>query len=124
MAHSFQMQADGILYVKVSGNFTEADLDDYLTKLQTYIQPLSMDERLISLLDATELEQVSPNVRRAVNDFVKDPRFGKTAVLGTNRFVKVLIDFVLRASGRDHMHYFTDKAQALAWLKDGLTPEN
>ncbi|MCA9872571.1 MAG: STAS/SEC14 domain-containing protein [Anaerolineales bacterium] len=118
MAHQFQMQDNGILYVKVSGDFTEAELEDYLTQLNAYLAPLSQDERLESFMDATELSNVSPNVRRAVNDFVKDPRFGKTAVYGTNRFVKVLIDFILRASGRTHMRYFTDKDAAWKWLEN------
>jgi len=119
MAHSFQMQANGTLYVKVSGSFSEEDLAGYLAELNSYLEPLRMDERLLSFMDATELEHVSPSVRRAVNDFVKDPRFGKTAVLGNNRFIKVLIDFVMRASGRDHMRYFTDRAEALSWLENG-----
>lgn len=117
MAHQFQMQDNGILLVTLQGDFTEADLDDYLAQLSSYLEPLGTDERLVSFLDTTELSNVSPNVRRAVTDFVKDPRFGKTAVLGSNRFVKVLIDFLLRASGRDHIHYFTDETAAWEWLK-------
>lgn len=116
MTHQFHLQNNGVLLVTFKGDFTEAELDDYLTQLKSYIEPLDVDERLISFLDASELTNVSPNVRRAVNDFVKDPRFGKTAVYGTNRFVKVLIDFILKASGRDHIRYFTDRDSAWNWL--------
>ncbi len=124
MAHTFELQANGLLYVRVSGSFAETELDDYLTQLRSYLEPLGADDRLCSLMDATELESVSPEVRRAVTDFVRDPRFGKTAVLGTSRFVKVLIDFLMRASGRNHMRYFTDKAQAIAWLESELAPQH
>ena len=118
MAHIFQMQANGILHVTLSGDFTEDELEDYLTQLKSYIEPLSADERLVSFMDATELQNVSPNARRAINDFVTDPRFGKTAAFGKSRFVKVWIDFVMRASGRDHIRYFTDKTTAMDWLSN------
>ncbi|MBP6471053.1 MAG: STAS/SEC14 domain-containing protein [Chloroflexi bacterium] len=118
MAHLFEMQDNGILHITVSGDFNEDDLDDYLTQLRSYIDPLAEDDRLLSFLDASTVGHVSPQVRRAVGDFVKDPRFGNTAVYGTNRFVKVLIDFVLRASGRDHVRYFTNRDEALIWLEN------
>ena len=55
-------------------------------------------------------------VMRSVGGFLDEPRFGETAVLVSSRVVKVMIDFVLKASGRHHMKYFTDRAEAEAWL--------
>jgi hypothetical protein len=116
MAHTLEKGQDGILYVTISGEFTEEELHAYILDLNAQLEPLGEGERLLSFIDTTELGQVNPNLRRTVGDVMDDPRLGKTAVLGNSRVVKVMIDFVLRASGRSHMRYFTDRDEALAWL--------
>lgn len=118
MSYQFEMQPDGILYVKVVGDFTDSDVEGYMQGLFSYLENRSITVKLHSLLDASELGKVSPNVRRAVSSSLGDPRFGKTAVWGNNRFVKVLIDFLTKATGRTDMRYFTDKEVAIKWLHE------
>lgn len=116
MFYNFEMQPNGILQVKVVGDFSDEDTEGYLQELYAYADKLPEGEQLHSLLDATGIGKVSPNVRRAVASSLEDPRFGKTAVWGDNRFVKVLVDFLLKATGRQDMRYFTGKEEAINWL--------
>lgn len=116
MAFKFDMQPNGLLFIKVTGDFTDADTNAYLQELFAYVENLPESAQLHTLLDATAIGKVSPNVRRAVSGSLDDPRFGKTAVLGNNRFIKVLIDFLIKATSRDNIRYFTDQQSALDWL--------
>jgi hypothetical protein len=116
MAYTLDLGHDGILYVTISGKFTEEELQAYILDINAQLEPLSEEDTLLSFIDTTELERVNPNLRRTVGDIMDDPRLGNTAVLGNNRVVKVMIDFALRASGRSHMRYFTDRDEAISWL--------
>lgn len=116
MAYSLNLGKDGILYVSINGEFTEDQLSNYIQELNEVVSTVPAGQKLKSFIDTTELGRVNPNLRRMTGDFMNDPRLGATAVLGNSRVVKVMIDFVLKASGRDHMNYFTNREEALSWL--------
>lgn len=118
MSYTINKDDNGILQVVISGDFTEEELITYMHDISEIMADLPEDEKIQTFIDTTELGRVNPNLRRSVGDFLDDQRFGKTAVLGSNRVVKVMIDFVLKASGRQHMKYFTDRNEAETWLLD------
>ncbi len=118
MAYTLELGTDGIIYALFTGDFTEEQLANYIHDLDELVNQSSADEKVKSFMDTTGLKRVNPNLRRMTGDLIKDPRLGETAVLGNSRVVKVMIDFVLKASGRDHMKYFTDRQEALIWLQD------
>ena len=76
--------------------------------------------KLRSFIDTTGLGRVNPTLRRSVGDFLENKKFGETAVVGNSRVVKVMIDFALKASGRHHMKYFTDRDEAMTWLNNSI----
>ena len=117
MAYSLNLDEEGILNVTINGEFTEDQLSSYIHDLNEIVSGVPAGQNLKSFIDTTELGRVNPNLRRMTGDIMDDPRLGATAVLGNSRVVKVMIDFVLKASGRDHMHYFTNRNEALSWLK-------
>lgn len=116
MSYTINKDDMGILQVVIIGEFTEEELITYMHDISEIMADIPQTEKIKTFIDTTELGRVNPNLRRSVGDFLDDPRFGETAVLGSNRVVKVMIDFVLKASGRHHMKYFTDRAEAEAWL--------
>lgn len=116
---SFTLQRDDtdILQVKISGEFTEEDLKAYMAQIEEILVDVPEDETIKSFIDTTEIGKVNPNLRRSVGNFLDNPKFGNTAVLGNSRVIKVMIDFVLKASGRHHMKYFTKRDEAYDWLE-------
>ena len=118
MAYTLNQGDDSILQVTISGEFTEEELEKYMQDLDEILAEVPDNERLKSFIDTTDLGRVNPNLRRTVGDFLDNPKLGDTAVLGSSRVVKVMIDFVLKASGRHHMKYFTDRDKAMNWLKE------
>lgn len=118
MAFTLQQDDAGILQVKINDEFTEEDLKAYMAQIDDILADLPEGETLLSFIDTTDLGKVNPNLRRSVGDFLNNPKFGNTAVLGNSRIIKVMIDFVLKASGRQHMKYFTDQDEAYDWLNE------
>lgn len=119
MSYTINKDENGILRVAMSGDFTEEEFLAYMQEIGENINDIPQNEKVKTFIDTTNLNRVNPNLRRSVGDFLDDPRFGHTAVLGNSRVVKVMIDFVLKASGRHHMKYFTDRKEAESWLLDG-----
>lgn len=117
MAFTLQLDETGILQVKIDGEFTEEDLNAYMAQIDSILEDVPDNETIQSFIDTTDLGKVNPNLRRSVGDFLDNPKFGSTAVLGNSRVIKVMIDFVLKASGRQHMKYFTERDEAYDWLK-------
>lgn len=117
MAYTLHKDDNDILQVKISGDFTEDELSTYMADLSNILNDVLDDKKIKSFIDTTELNRVNPNLRRSVGDFMENPKLGDTAVLGNSRVVKVMIDFALKASGRHHMRYFTDRKEAMTWLQ-------
>jgi predicted metal-dependent peptidase len=117
MAYTLAFENNNLLHVTITGEFTEEELQAYMGEISDILDTIPAGEMLKSFIDTTQLGRVNPNLRRSVGNFMDNPKFGKTAVLGNSRLVKVMIDFALKASGRHHMHYFTDRKEAMAWLQ-------
>jgi hypothetical protein len=118
MAYTLHVDDEGILQVSITGDFTQEELNLYMQDLTGILDGIPEGERIKSFIDTTELGRVNPNLRRTVGDFMDNKKLGITAVLGNSRVVKVMIDFVLKASGRHHMKYFTDQNEATTWLHE------
>jgi hypothetical protein len=57
-------------------------------------------------------------MRKAFFDLNSDPRLGKSATVGVDRYTRVLLDFMLKATKRDNIRLFDTEEEALAWLKE------
>ena len=118
MAYTLDLDDDGILQVTISGDFTEKELTDYMHDLSEVLADVAKNDKLTSYIDTTNLARVNPNLTRAVDNFLDIQKFRETAVLGNSRIVKVMIDFVLKTNGKNHITYFTDRDEATNWLKE------
>ncbi len=116
MAYTLHIDEEGILQVNMTDEFREEDLEAYLADISAILDDVPEGGNIKTFINTLDLDRVNPNLRRSVGDYLENPKFGKTAVLGKSRVVKVMIDFVLKASGRSHMKYFTDQDKANEWL--------
>jgi hypothetical protein len=82
-------------------------------EITTEVKPYSI------FIDSSRGGKVSAEFRKAVVRLMRDPRLRKFAVVGTNRYTRVLGSFFIKAikRDRDDVHFFDAKEEALAWLK-------
>lgn len=119
MAHEMKMGDDNILQVKFSGDLDEASLRAYIRDYEPFIQATSASRPLHFLVDVSQVGKIPTGVRRIFNEIFRDPdpRTGYTAIVGANRYVRVMASFVLRATGTPNLRMFDSEDKARAWLK-------
>jgi hypothetical protein len=118
MAYELHPLAPHILRLEFSGEVTEADTERYRVEVAPYLSQVTPQDPLHFLIYARNVSRVSSKARQFFTELNKDPKFGKLAVLGLNRALKVLAVFMSKASGRHNIRIFDDEAQALAWLQE------
>ena len=120
MPYRMQMGDDKILRVDFVGGVLErAEVDDFMRDFQGYLEAATPAAPLRTLTVAGQSGmKLSAKVRKAFSDLNGDPRIGKAATVGVDRYTRVLIGFVLKATGRDNIRLFDTEEQALAWLRE------
>lgn len=56
-------------------------------------------------------------VSKKIKEVIKDPGFEKVAILGGTIIIRTVSSFIITASGVKNMKIFSDKEEALKWLK-------
>ena len=118
MAYQIKMGTDGILRAAFYGDVDEFDMDGYWRDLRPYLDAATQDAPLHLITDASDARSYSTEARHNFTSINKDPRIGKTAVLGANQITRVLVRFIEKASKRENMHLFDQEQEAIHWLKN------
>jgi len=58
------------------------------------------------------------SARKIYTEIIKSPKIGKAAIFGLNKANKVIVSFLLRASGKNDLKVFSNEEEALKWLKE------
>lgn len=117
MAYDLHMRDDGILRIVMDENLVD-ELDAFRRDLMAYLETATPEKPLRTLSSSrTPGSKLPPAVRKAFADLNRDPRLGKSATLGVDRYTRVLAGFVLRATGRRNIQFFDTEEEALTWLK-------
>lgn len=121
MAYRIEISQDNILHVVFEGELGEEDMESYLQEYDEFLSDASETEPLLFLVDSSEITKVSAVARKYFVQALRqpDPRTGRTAMIGSSRYVRVLTSFVLKAVGRDDIRLFDTEEEGLAWLKEG-----
>lgn len=120
MPYRIQMGDDGILRVDFAGGSLERDeVDAFIREFTVYLDAATPEAPLRMLTIANQSgAKLSSKTRKAFADLNSDPRLGKAATVGVDRYTRVLVGFVLKATGRDNIRFFETEEQALAWLRE------
>ena len=111
MPYQMTMREDGILKIVFEGALERNELEHYLESA-TPEAPL----RTLTTTDQVG-QKVSSVVRKAFANLNADPRLGKSATVGLDRYLRVLVGFVLKATGRNNIRFFDSEELAVVWLK-------
>ena len=121
MAHEIKMGDDGILQVKMVGDVDQEGWAAYAQDIASILDTLPETETVHFLVDLRQMGKSSLAARKDSLDIFRnpDPRIGKSALVGANRYIQVLGSFVMSAAGRDDFRFFDSEDEALAWLASG-----
>lgn len=120
MAYQIQMGDDGIVRIGFPGGVLEHDeVDDFVREFTVYLDAATPETPLRALIMADRpSKKLSSKTRKALADLNCDPRLGKSATVGMDRYTRVLVGFMLKATGRDNICLFETEEKALVWLQE------
>jgi ABC-type transporter Mla MlaB component len=119
MPYKLSMGDDGILRMAFIGDIDEEDVLAYVEEYTPLSEAATEAGPLRILVDASQVGKVSSSARKALVEVYRAPGMGMltTAVVGANRYVRVLAGFIMKALGRKGLRFFDSEEEALAWLK-------
>lgn len=82
---------------------------------KSYIEGGQAEFVLIDLHQSTEFSSAA---RKIWVEFLQNARIKKTAFFGGNVFVKTLATFVIAATGKKDIKFFSTEEDAIAWFKE------
>lgn len=117
MAHTVMMGEDNILRVQFEGEIGKEEIEAFLEDYMPYLEAASEGNPLrVLALPAIGSGKFSSHARKTLARLNDDPRLGKSATIGIDRYARVLVSFVLKATGRENIAFFDTEEEALAWL--------
>jgi len=120
MAEELRISPDGILRTSRSGSMTQAKVAAFVEQARAILETVTEAEPLLVLVDSRQTGKLSATARKAFAQLSRDPRVGKVAVFGLGRYVRMVVSFVNRATGKNNVRFFDSEQQALAWLQTPL----
>ena len=118
MTYQIKMGTDGILRASFYGDVDEFDMDGYWRDLRPYLDAATQDAPVQLITDTSGTRGYTREARQNLISINKDPRIGKTAILGANQITRVLVHFIHIASQRENMRLFNQEDEAIGWLKN------
>lgn len=120
MPYQIQMRDDGIVRINfANGALQHDEVDDFVRDFHVYLDAATPETPLRTLTISDQSgTKLSSKIRKAFADLNTDPRLGKSATVGLDRYVRVLVGFVLKATRRDNIRFFDTEENALAWLQE------
>lgn len=116
MAHQLQFASDGILRLTFIGDTDRRGAEKLVMDFAPFLEQATVDKPLLILWDDTRGGKASSDVRKVYADLNRDPRIGKVAIFGAQRYGRVLGEFVLKLTGRNNVRFFDNETEARAWL--------
>jgi hypothetical protein len=118
MAYKMWMRDDGILRIQLDDDLVN-ELDKFTQEFTTYLDAATEKSPLYTFTTSSGSGGKLPSaVRKMFAELNRDPRLGKSATIGLDRYTRVLAGFVLKATGRNNIRFFDTEEEALAWLKE------
>ncbi len=121
MGYSIERLDGNIIKFNMYDTFTAEDASSHAREMDPILAELGRkNEQAMFLIYTSKLKKISIEGRRSFSERNGDERIGKTAVVGVNRFLKVIARFIIVASGKDNIRFFDEvnEADALAWLRE------
>ncbi len=121
MGYKIEKLDNNIIKFDMFDTFSAEDAVGHAVEMDPILSQLELaGQKAAFLIYTTNLNKISVEGRRSFSERNGDPRIGKTAVIGVNRFLKVIARFIIVASGKDNIRFFDvpDEGDAIAWLKE------
>ena len=106
---------DGITVGKFWGEQDEKAAREFIEEITKLAK---LGGKVKFFIDGSEAGKSTAGARKAYVDFAKSVPEGKIAIFGVTTLLKVIATFIIRAAGTKNVKFFTNKGEAIKWLKE------
>jgi len=120
MGNRVFLNPDNIIEIEVVGDQNSASVELMARQANILITQLKAVGKPQLVLDnLLQMGSVDPEARKLVVEVAKRMDYDRLAMLGHGGLMSFGANLMLRATGRgDRAHYFSDREEALRWLKE------
>ena len=110
-------EKEGIIRTRSQGDFEEADARRQMAEILEIAE--SRPGKVLVLNDLTEAGKASSGARKVYAQMLESDKFARHAFVGMRTLTRVIVSFLVRASGAENARFFASEEEALKWLKEG-----
>jgi hypothetical protein len=108
-------EKEGIIRNRSQGDFEEADARGQMAKILEMAE--RMPGKVLVLNDMTEAGTASSGARKVYAQTLRSEKIARHAFLDMRTLTRVIVSFLVRASGAENARFFASEEEALKWLK-------
>lgn len=98
------------------GDFEDVDAKDQIIAIHKLAD--SIPGKVAVLNDLTNAGTASSGARKTYAETMKSDKISKHAFLGMRTMTRVIVSFIMKASGVKNTKFFDNKEDAIRWLKE------
>lgn len=99
--------------------FSDEDAKTYRSEIEILMNNAKGQNKLLkNLIYPGPRGHISLEGREMFKELNKDPRNGNAAIIGGDRFTKMITHFILIATGQNNIRFFDNEDSALEWLNN------
>lgn len=117
MAITIKMGDDGILRMHISGDMDNVQVKNLQREITPFLEASTPEHPLNVISTTGEIGKVSFASRKYFAEINKHPCMGLFSILNPPRVVRILGRFIIAATKRDNIKFFSDETEAIAWIK-------
>ena len=108
-------EEEGIIRNRSQGDFDEGDARSQMAAILEIAE--SRPGKVLVLNDLTEAGKASSGARKAYIQMLESDKVARHAFVGMGTLTRVIVSFLVRASGAENARFFASEEEALKWLK-------
>jgi UDP-N-acetylmuramyl pentapeptide synthase len=111
-------EEEGIRRTKSRGDFEEEDAKRQMAEILRIAE--SRPGKVLVLNDLTEAGKASSGARKRYAQLLQSDRIARHAFVGMRTLTRVIVSFLVRASGAENAMFFATEEEALKWLREDV----
>ena len=118
MTHKIYSFADNILTFGFIGTIDAETITLFSRDVSQYLEQGSKENPINFLVDTRTDDGMSFYARRWFTQLNNDERLDKVALIGEDNPTRVIVTFILRATGRNNIRFVSSEEEGIEWIKN------
>jgi hypothetical protein len=117
MAYQLTLGEDRYLRFVMLGDMDALSVTNFEREYRLYLDASTSQRPIYMIVFAGQMGKISSQARNLYMQINSDPRLGLVAIVNPPRTLRVLAQFILKATGRANINFFDSEDEAIDWIR-------